>query len=110
VSIIKSAYAQGVDIKATFGSPIESVGQLVSIITNNAFYIALFLMFIFLVFGAFTFIVNAGSGSSESAEKGAQTVKWAIVGFAVVLGVYFIVQIIETFTGINYFTGGFTSE
>lgn len=110
MSIIKSAYAQGVDIKTTFGSPIESVGQLVSIITNNAFYAAIFLMFILLVFGAFTFIVNAGSGSSESAEKGAQTVKWAIVGFAVVLGVYFIVQMIETFTGINYFTGGFTSE
>ena len=105
MSIIKIAYAQ-VDIKTTFGSPISSVGQLVSIITNNAFYIAIFLMFIFIVFGAFTFILNAGSGSSESAEKGAQTVKWAIVGFAVVLGVYFIIQMIETFTGINYFTGG----
>jgi cytochrome bd-type quinol oxidase subunit 2 len=107
VSIIKIANAQeGVNIQETFHSPIESVGQLVSIITNNAFYVAIFLMFLFIVFGAFTFIVNAGSGSSESAEKGAQTVKWAIVGFAVVLGVYFIVQMIETFTGINYFTSG----
>jgi hypothetical protein len=80
---------------------INDLGTLTNVIVRNAFTIAGVVAFILLIFGGFQFIVAAGSGDSKQMEKGKQAITMAIVGLAVVVASIWIVQIIETITGLN---------
>ena len=54
--------------------------------------------FVLLVLGGFGIIVGAG-GDPKQMEKGKQTVTGAVIGLLVVIGSFWIVQLIQYLTG-----------
>lgn len=99
---MERVYAQ-VIIKEVFtpAESFETFGDLVTVIVKNAFVIAGVIAFLLLVFGAFTIIIGAGAGDTKQLEKGKQAITGAVIGLIVVIGSFWIVQILETLTGIS---------
>jgi len=99
-----------VDIGQTFNTNIGrtvGLGQLVSIIISNAIVLAGIIMVFLLVVGGIGIISGAGQDSPDKAARGKQTVTFALIGFIIIFAAYWIVQIIETITGVNIFNPGF---
>lgn len=76
-------------------------GDLVSVIVRNAFVIAGVIAFVLLVFGGFTIIIGAGGGDTKKIEQGKEAMVGAVIGFILVVGSLWIVQIIEKLTGLS---------
>jgi len=97
-------FAQGVDIGSAFtsaqGSNFTTMGGLVSVVVQNAFVIAGVIAFVLLVVGGFGIIVGAG-GDPKQLEKGKQAITAAVIGLIVVIGSFWIVQIIQYLTGVT---------
>jgi hypothetical protein len=90
-----------VDIGSAFalnGSRFDSIGSLVSVIVQNAFMVAGVIAFVLLVVGGFGIIASAG-GDSKSLEKGKQAITGAAIGLIVIIGSFWIIQILEVLTG-----------
>jgi len=88
-------------------SPAKSFntfGDVVSVIVTNAFVLAGLLSFILLIFGGFNVIVAAGD--SKKLEQGRGAIVGAVVGLLVVVGSFWIVQIIEVLTGVKILKPG----
>lgn len=96
---VKDALA--VDIGNAYSPPFANLGSLVTTILVNGFYLAGFIFLLALIFAGFQLIMGAGSGNSEQTEKGMKAARWVIIGFLVVISVYFIAQIMEAVTGVN---------
>jgi len=99
-----------VNIGVRFNSPIGQtvgLGQLVSIIISNTIVFAGIIMVFLLVIGGIGVISGAGQDSPDKAAQGKQTVTYALIGFIIVFAAYWIVQIMETITGVNIFNPGF---
>lgn len=79
----------------------SSLGKLISAILPNVYIIAGIILFILLIGGGFMFIVGAGSDNPEQAKKGRQAITAALAGFGVIFASYWIIQIIETVTGVK---------
>lgn len=79
----------------------DTFGDLVSVIVRNAFVLAGIISFLLLVFGGFGVIIAAGSGDTKQLEKGKQTITYAALGLILVVTSYWIVQIIETVSGVS---------
>jgi hypothetical protein len=77
------------------------VGTLVSIILSNAIVIAGILLFFLFLFGGISMIIGAGQSSPEKAARGRQAVTAAVIGFIIIFGAYWIIQIIEKITHID---------
>lgn len=92
--------AHAVDLKDLAPTPYTQFGTFVEIIVRNAFVFAGVITFILLIFGGFGVIVAAGSGDTKKMEQGKKTVTSAIVGLFIVVGSFWIIQIIEKVTGI----------
>jgi hypothetical protein len=75
------------------------IGSLVSVIIPNAFVLAGIITLILLILGGFGIIAGAGSGDTKKMEQGKQAVTGAVVGLIVIMGSFWIVQIIEKLTG-----------
>ncbi|MEK7065644.1 MAG: hypothetical protein AAB961_01505 [Patescibacteria group bacterium] len=91
-----------VDIQSVFGpaNAFGTFGELVTVIVKNAFVIAGVIAFLLLVFGAFTIIMGAGAGDTKQLEKGRQAIVGAVTGLIIVVGSFWIVQIVEKLTGV----------
>jgi len=76
----------------------DTIGSFVSVIVKNAFMLAGVIAFVLLVLGGFGIIVGAG-GDPKQMEKGKQTVTGAVIGLLVVIGSFWIVQLIQYLTG-----------
>ncbi len=76
-------------------------GDLVNVVTRNAFVIAGIMSFLLLVFGGFSIIMGAGAGDTKRLEQGQKAMTGAVVGLIIVVSSFWIVQIIEHLTGIN---------
>mgnify|MGYP001608944676 CR=1 FL=1 len=76
-------------------------GSLVSVIVRNAFVLAGIISFLLLVFGGFGVIIAAGSGDTKQLEKGKQTITYAALGLILVVTSYWIIQIIESLSGVS---------
>jgi hypothetical protein len=89
-----------VDIGTAFApaKSFNTIGSLVSVIVKNAFMLAGVIAFVLLVIGGFGMIAGAG-GDSKSLEKGKQAVTGAVIGLIVIIGSFWIIQIIEVLTG-----------
>lgn len=87
----------GKTISATF----PTIGSFLSVILKNSLTLVGVILLVLLVFGGLTYIIGAGSDDSKKTAQGRAVVTSALLGFAVVLLAYFIVQIIEVITGIN---------
>lgn len=78
---------------------LTSFGPLVTAIVRNAFVFAAIISFILLILGGFQVIVAAGD--EKKLEQGKAAITGAVVGLLVVLGSFWIVQIIEVITGLH---------
>ncbi len=76
---------------------LTTFGTLVSVIVKNAFMLAGLLSFILLIFGGFTVIVSAGD--AKKTQQGKAAITGAVTGLILVLGSFWIIQIIEVITG-----------
>lgn len=93
-----------VDIGPTFKSPFQDltdVGTLTSRVVANALVIAGFLLLVLLIFGGFSMIMGAGSNNPDQASSGRKAATAAVAGFVIIFVAYWIVQIIQTLTGIS---------
>lgn len=90
-----------VDIKSlspTWQS-FTTIGDLVSVVVKNAFVLAGILCFILLILGGFNVIVSAGD--PKKAEKGKGAITGAVIGLLLVIGSFWIIQIINKLTGLT---------
>ena len=78
----------------------RTFGDLTNVIVKNAFVIAGVISFILLIFGGFSIIVGAGAGDTKKIDQGRQAMVGAVTGLIIVIGSLWIVQIIETVTGV----------
>jgi len=98
--IMKQVFAQGVDIGTAFApaAKFDTIGSLVSVIVQNAFVLAGVIAFVLLVVGGFGIIASAG-GDTKGLEKGKQAITGAVLGLVVIIGSFWIIQIIQVLTG-----------
>jgi hypothetical protein len=78
-----------------------TLGSLISTILPNVYILAGLILFVLLLFGGFSFIMGAGGGNPEQANRGKQAIVAAVVGFGLIFASYWIVQIIQAVTGID---------
>ena len=99
-----------VEIGGSFGSPFGQtygLADLVSVILSNAIVVAGILLLFLLIFGGISMIMGAGQDNPEAAAKGKQAATAAITGFIIIFAAYWIIQIIETVTGLDILKPGF---
>ncbi|MFC1625591.1 hypothetical protein ACFL1Q_00915 [Patescibacteria group bacterium] len=80
---------------------VTGVGELVSLIIQIAFIVAGLAILVFFILGGIGIIAGAGSNDPQKIEKGKQSATSALIGFVVVFVAYWIVQLIELWTGIK---------
>lgn len=105
LTFFPSARAAGVPINSVFGpaNTFSTIGSLVSVILFNVYVVAGVILLFLLIFGGFQIISSAGSGDAEGAAKGKGAVTAAVIGFLIIFGSYWIIQIIEVITGLKIF-------
>jgi hypothetical protein len=79
----------------------SSLSPLVSVVISNAFVLAGIIAFILLIVGGFGIIAGAGSGDTKKMEQGKQAITGAAIGLIVIVGSFWIVQVIQTVTGVT---------
>ena len=96
-------FAAPVNLRSTFTeiTKFDTVGGIVSVVVTNAFVIAGVVFFILLIFGGFSVIVSAGSGDEKGLEKARGAIIGAVTGLILVVGSFWIIQIVELMTGIS---------
>lgn len=78
-------------------------GSIIGIIVQNAVIFAgVILLFLFVGGG---FMVVSGGDNPEKMQKGQQVVVGSLIGFVVIVSAYWIVQIIEVLTGVQFLSG-----
>ncbi|OGM32707.1 hypothetical protein A2803_01480 [Candidatus Woesebacteria bacterium RIFCSPHIGHO2_01_FULL_44_21] len=90
-----------------FRSPIGrdlSVGAIIGNLVSAAIVVAGIIMVFLFIGGGLMMIVGAGNNDPQSAAKGKQAVTWAIVGFVIVFTSYWVIRIIEIWSGTNFVT------
>lgn len=91
----------GNDQANTVGSTYGSVNVLISVILKNSLTIASIILLGLLIFGGITFIMNAGKGDAKKAQQGKSAITNALIGFAIVLLAFTIIQVIQVITGLK---------
>lgn len=86
---------------APIGTTFTTFGQLVSVLLPNLYILAGLVLFFLLIFGGFSLIMGGGGGNPQQAEKGKNAVTAAVVGFILIFVSWWIIQIIETITGVE---------
>jgi len=91
----------GQDPSKTLGNTYGSVNILISIILSASITIAGIIFLGLLIFGGITLIMNAGSGDAKKTGQGKAAITNALIGLAIVLLAFTIIQIIEALTGLT---------
>jgi hypothetical protein len=82
-----------------FLTQLTDVGELASILLNNAIVIAgIVLIFIIIIAGI---QMISGSGDPQKAARARQILTAGILGFILVVAAYFIVKLVEVSFGVN---------
>ena len=68
-------------------------------IVQNAFVLAGIIAFVLVIAAGFGMIVGAGSGDTKQLEQGKKAITAAVLGLIIIVGSFWIIQIIETITG-----------
>ena len=84
----------------TFFKPIT----LVNVILKNAFVIGGVIFFVLLIFAGFRFIVAAGGGDTKEMEGAKKAITTTLMGLILIIASVWIIQIIETVTGLKILT------
>ena len=80
---------------------LTDVGALVSLFIKIVFAVSGVIILVFIIMAGIGLIAGAGSSDPEKIEKGKQSATSALIGFVVVFVAYWIVQLIELWTGIR---------
>lgn len=85
-------FKEGINVGdvSNFKPNLITLGQLLSGLLNIAFYVAIFLAFYWLVWGAFQYMM--ASGDKESLAKAREKIKWTLIGLAVIFAAYFLAK------------------
>lgn len=78
-----------------------TLGDFTNVIVRNAFVLAGVISFVLLIFGGFSIIVGAGAGDTKKIDQGRQAMVGAVFGLIIVIASVWIVQIVETITGMS---------
>ncbi|MCJ7827564.1 hypothetical protein MUP65_00250 [Patescibacteria group bacterium] len=100
ISFAKPVYAQ-VNIRSLFESPIDSIGGIFTSLLPNLYILAGIIFFLLIFAGGFTIISSAGKGMEEGVAKGQKALTAGVIGFIIVIGSYWIIQIIGMITGLD---------
>lgn len=92
-----------VDIGKEYGveDKFPTFGEFFSTILFNVYAIAGVILLILLLFGGLSIIIGAGSQDSSKIQQGQKTLTASLIGFVVIFTSYFIIQLIETLTGVQ---------
>lgn len=85
----------------TVSDNFPTIGSLISIILKNSLTVIGVILLVLLISGGLMFIIGAGSNDSKKSAQAKSVITDALIGFAVVFLAYFIIQIVETVTGLN---------
>lgn len=77
---------------------LQGIGLYVSKILPNVYVVAGLILFFLVLFGGFHVIT--GAGDQEKVQKGKAILTSAILGFGILFGSYWIIQIIQVLTGV----------
>jgi ABC-type Na+ efflux pump permease subunit len=86
---------------SNIGNTYNSTGFLLSKILQFSLIVAGIILTGLLIFGGIAVIMNAGNGDTKKAQQGKSAITNALIGFAIVILAYTIIQIIEVITGLN---------
>ena len=93
-----------ISITDHFTPPFESLGEMISVLLPNLYILAGVIFLVLLIAGGFGIIISSGKGMKEGIAKGSKTVTVALIGLLVIIGSYWLIQIISAITGIDILT------
>lgn len=79
----------------------ENTSQIINPLLKNSLVIAGIIFIALIIAGGIGMMASAGKNDPKKAEASQKTITSAIIGFVVVFCAYFIIQIIEVFTGVD---------
>ena len=85
---------------------LRTLGGILSALLPNLYILAGIIFMVLLIAGGIGMITSAGSGMKEGVAKGQKMITAVVIGFIVVIGSYWIIQIISTVTGLNILEPG----
>ena len=92
----------GQDVEPLLGDPTNpnSGGpmELIQAILPNIYLFASLILLAYLIFGGFMFVTAAGS---EQKSNGQQVIFNAIIGYLIIFTSYWIISLIQVFTGVE---------
>lgn len=91
-------------IGPAYGGFQGNVGDLVSLLLTGSLTVAGVIVLFLLVFSGLHIIMSAGNGDTKGAAQGKDALKWAIIGFILILFAFFIIRILEEMIGVRFFT------
>lgn len=94
-------YAVNIGTEFQPATKFGTLGSLISVVLPNIYILAGIILLVLLLFGGLNLIMAAGGGDSQKAEQGKKAVTAAIVGFLIIFASWWIIQLIETITGIK---------
>jgi len=105
MSLISQAYAAtNIGLNQPTGFVITDLGKMIQGLITFALYIAFILVFVFLVWGGIEWLTSGGDkGRTEAARN---RITAAIVGLAIIVASYAIVQILQNLFGVSGVVGG----
>lgn len=97
VSIDPVLNSSGKTVSQTF----PTLGSLISILLKNSLTVVGIILLVLLISGGLMFIIGAGNQDSKKSAQSKSMITDALIGFLVVFLAYFIIQIVETITGLH---------
>lgn len=83
---------------ATVASYYPAVSSFLNLLVPVAFIIAGLILLFLLIGGGFSIV--ASGGNAKSVESGKNQIMSAIIGFVIIFAAYWIIQIVQAFTGV----------
>lgn len=77
------------------------LGVLFNLLLKNSLTIAGLIFLFLLLLGGLMFIIGSGSGDPKKTQAAGCLLTTTLIGFAIVLTAYLIIQLIEVITGLN---------
>ena len=89
---------------ATAEDSFKDFGSLITQWLPNVYVVAGIVLFFVALLGGFSIITNAGN--QEKIQSGQKVLTSALIGFAILFGSYWIIQIIQVLTGVPILGSG----
>ncbi len=86
---------------ATVDQKYGAIASFINLLLPNIFIISGLIMLILLIGGGFSIV--ASGGNAKSVESGKNQIMSAVIGFIIIFAAYWIILIIEKFTGVPIF-------